>query len=89
MKVKKAGKFQHRELVYNRNTNEGGAVRRVYERSGVTMYVVAVPTDGHSWALGSYISDWAEGVLQLSNNERLKSSTLEMPASDLFITYLQ
>jgi hypothetical protein len=74
-------KFQHRDLVYNGNTKEDGAVRRVYERDGATMYEVAVPRHSNSWAEGYWISDWAEGVLQLSNNERLKFPGLEPPAS--------
>ena len=67
-------KFQIKDLVYNVNTKEDGAVRRVYETNGVTMYEVAVPKRGDAWAPDHYISDWAEDVLQLSNNERLKSS---------------
>ena len=69
--------FQHGDLVYNRNTKEDGAIRRAYESNGAAMYEVAVPQRGDSWAGGYYISDWAEDVLQLSNNERLKSSTLK------------
>jgi hypothetical protein len=71
------GNFQLRDLVYNRNTKEDGAIRRVYETNGAAMYEVAVPKMGDSWAGGYYISDWAGDVLQLSNNERLKSSSLE------------
>jgi hypothetical protein len=71
------GNFQHRDLVYNRSTKEDGAIRRAYESNGTAMYEVAVPQRGDSWAGGYYISDWAEDVLQLSNNERLKSSTLK------------
>jgi hypothetical protein len=71
------GNFQNRDLVYNRNTKEDGAIRRAYESNGAAMYEVAVPQRGDSWAGGYYISDWAEDVLQLSNNERLKSSTLK------------
>jgi hypothetical protein len=41
------------------------------------MYEVAVPQQGDSWAGGYYISDWAEDVLQLSSNARLRSSTLK------------
>jgi hypothetical protein len=70
------GNFQHRDLVYNRNTKEVGVIRRAYNSNGAAMYEVAVPQRGDSWAGGYYISDWAEHVLQLSSNKRLKSSTL-------------
>ena len=67
------GKFQFRDLVYNINTKEDGAVRRVYETRGITMYEVAVPIQGDAvGAPGHYISDWTEDVLQPSNNEHLK-----------------
>jgi hypothetical protein len=66
--------FQLTDLVYNRNTKEDGAVRRIYETNGAAMYEVAVPQERNSWAYGHYISDWAEDVLQLSNNEVLRSS---------------
>ena len=66
--------FQLRDLVYNRNTKEDGTIRRVYETNGAAMYEVAVPQQGDSWRGGYFISDWAEDVLQLSNNEPLKSS---------------
>jgi hypothetical protein len=69
--------FQLSDLVYNRNTKEDGAIRRAYETSGAAMYEVAVPRNGHSWAAGYYISDWAEDVLQPSANAPLKSSSLE------------
>jgi hypothetical protein len=70
--------------VYNRNTKEDGAVRKVYETNGVTMYEVAVPMQGDAWAPGHYISDWAEDVLRPSNNDRLKSSTYQVIGSDIF-----
>jgi len=41
------------------------------------LYEVAVPQRGDSWVGGYNISDWAEDVLQLSSNERLRSSTLK------------
>ena len=63
--------------MYNRTTKEDGVIRRAYESNGAAMYEVAVPQRGDSWAGGYYISDWAEDVLQLSSNERLKSSTLK------------
>jgi hypothetical protein len=66
--------FQLKDLVYNRNTNEDGIIRRIYETSGVAMYEVAVPQKRDTWTGGYYISDWAAGVLQVSNNELLKSS---------------
>ncbi len=67
-------KFKLTDLVYNRNTKEDGTVRRVYETNGVAMYEVAVPQNRDSWKGGYIISDWAEDVLQLSTNERLKAS---------------
>ena len=67
--------FQLKDFVYNRNTKEDGTIRRVYETNGVAMYEVAVPQKRDTWAAGYYISDWAKDVLQLSNNELLKSST--------------
>ena len=73
--------FELRDLVYNRVTKEDGAIRRVYKTNGatmaVTMYEVAVPRRGDTWAAGYYISDWAEDVLQFSDNESLNSSTFE------------
>jgi hypothetical protein len=68
-------KFQSRNLVYNRNTKEDGAIRKAYETNGAMMYEVAVPKKGDSWASGFYVSDWREDVLQSSNNLSLKSST--------------
>ena len=67
-------KFKLKDLVYNRNTKEDGTIRQIYETNGVAMYQVAVPQNRDSWAGGYYISDWGEDVLQLSNNELLKSS---------------
>ena len=66
--------FRLKDLVYNRNTKEDGTIRQIYETNGVAMYEVAVPQNHDSWTGGYYISDWAEDVLQLSNNELLKSS---------------
>ena len=65
--------FQLSDLVYNRNTKEVGTIRRIFETNGIATYEVAVPQKGDSWAAGYYISDWAEDVLQLSHNARLKS----------------
>jgi hypothetical protein len=67
------------------NAFENGAIRKVYETHGTTMYEVAVPMHGDAWASGFCISDWAEDALQLSDNVRLKSATLAVPASNLFV----
>ena len=75
-------KFQHRALLYNSITKEFGAVRQAHERDGVIIYEVAVPKDGKSW-IGFYLSDWPEDALELSDNENLKSSMLEMSDSNL------
>jgi hypothetical protein len=77
-----ARKFQQGDLVYNRNTKEDGAVIRVYETNGARMLEVAVPKHCDSWVTGCYLSDWAEDVLQLSNNECLKSSAFRAPSPD-------
>jgi hypothetical protein len=66
-------KFKLKDFVYNRNTKEDGTIRKIYETNGVAMYEVAVPQNRDSWTGGYYISDWAEDVLQLSNNEPLKA----------------
>jgi hypothetical protein len=76
-------KFQRGDLVYNRGTKEDGAVRHAYETNGSTMYEVAVPRDGDSWVAGWNVSDWAEDVLQLSDNERLKSPPFKDSSSRL------
>jgi len=47
------GKFQFRDLVYNISTKEDGAVRRVYETRGITMYEVAVPIQGDAVGTGT------------------------------------
>lgn len=77
-----AKKFQPGDLVYNRYTKEDGAVMRVYETNGATMYEVAVSRLGDSWSAGCYVSDWAEDVLQLANNGRLMSSVFRALSSD-------
>jgi hypothetical protein len=74
-------KFKREDLVYNRDTQEDGAVRRRYETAGAIMYEVAVTKLGDSWVAGYYVSDWAEDVLQPSTNERLRSSTRLVPVS--------
>lgn len=78
------GKFQFRDLVYNVNTKEDGAIRRVYETDGATMYEAAVPAEGDTWVSGYYVSDWAEDVLRFSVNERLKSATFRVLSSHIF-----
>jgi hypothetical protein len=70
-------KFEQGDLVYNRDMKEDGAVRRVYEANGITMYEMAVPKYGDWCAAWFYISDWSDDVLQLSGNEFLKSLTSE------------
>jgi hypothetical protein len=77
------GKFQHRDLVYNRITAEDGAIRKVYGATGAVMYEVAVPKPRGGWTAGFYISDWSEEVLQLSNNQNLKSSMEQMSDANL------
>ncbi len=42
-------KFQSRNLVYNRNTKEDGAIRKVYETNGAVIYEVAVPKNRDMW----------------------------------------
>ena len=69
--------FELEDLVYNRVTKEDGTIRRVYKTKGAAMYEVAVPKRGDTWAAGYYISDWAENVLQFSDNESLNSSKFE------------
>jgi hypothetical protein len=69
--------FELRDLVYNCVTKEDGAIRGVYKMNGVAMCEVAVPKLGDSWASGYYFSDWAEDVLQFSDNESLNSSKFE------------
>ena len=73
-------KFRMGELLHNHNTNEDGLVTRVYEVGGGIAYEVAVPIVRDTWAGSHYISDWAESVLELSRNARLKSS--RMPPRD-------
>jgi hypothetical protein len=69
--------FRLGDLVYNHATKENGAIQRVYTKNGAAMYEVAVPQQGDTWAAGYCISDWADDILQLSNNERLKSYPLK------------
>jgi hypothetical protein len=67
-------KFRKGELLHNRNTNEDGLAKRVYQFRGAFMYEVAVPVIRDSWAKSFYVSDWTEDVLELSQNARLKLS---------------
>ena len=48
------------------------------------MYEVAVPKDSESWS-AFYLSDWAEDGLQLSTNQQLKSSMLDMSDANLLM----
>jgi len=68
------GKIPTQRLGVQPQYERSGAIRRVYETNGAAMYEVAVPQKRDTWAAGYYISDWAEDVLQVSNNELLKSS---------------
>jgi hypothetical protein len=69
-----APKFRRGELLHNRNTDEDGLVKRVYQVGEIFMYEVAVPVIRDSWAGSHYVSDWAEGALELSRNVKLNSS---------------
>jgi hypothetical protein len=69
-----APKFRKGELLHNRNTDEDGLVKRVYQSGEVFMYEVAVPVIRDTWAGGHYVSDWNESVLELSRNAKLNSS---------------
>jgi hypothetical protein len=66
--------FRTDDCVYNQNTKEHGLVRQVYERDGVTMYKVWLPATPGSMQWGHLVSDWAEGVLELSDNLLLRSN---------------
>lgn len=66
-------KFRKGELLHNRNTNEDGLVKTVYQVGEVFMYEVAVPVIRDSWGKSFYISDWAESPLELSRNANLKT----------------
>jgi hypothetical protein len=56
-------KFSIGVLVHNRNTNEDGLVKRVYEVGGAVMYEVSVPATTPPI---HYTSDWGESSLELS-----------------------
>jgi hypothetical protein len=66
--------FRKGDLLHNHATNEDGSVRKVYKKGGLVMYEVWVPRQANSWKLGHDISNWAEGVLGLSCNDRLMDS---------------
>jgi hypothetical protein len=61
-------KFLLLDSVYNRNTREDGTIRRIYETNGGAMYEVTMPQQDDDGTTGYYVSDWAEDVLQLSDN---------------------
>jgi hypothetical protein len=62
-------KFNVGVLLHNRNTNEDGLVKRVYEVGGAVMYEVSIPAT----PLTYNISDWGESPLELSNNKQMAS----------------
>jgi hypothetical protein len=66
-------KFRTGVLLHNRNTHEDGLVTKVYESTQPreTMYQVAVPIRRDTWACRHYVSDWAEGTLEFSDNAAL------------------
>jgi hypothetical protein len=68
--------FRLNEGVHNRNTKEHGLVRQVYEKDGVTMYKVWLPATTNSLRWGYFVSDWAEGVLEPSDNVLVKSASV-------------
>jgi hypothetical protein len=55
-------KFNIGALLHNRNTNEDGLVKRVYEVGGAVMYEVLVPASPITYN----ISDWGEAPLEAS-----------------------
>jgi len=68
-------RFRLGALLHNRNTKEDGVVTRVYQlfEGGETMYQVLVPAKHDSW-VRSWVSDWAEINLELSDNAALNSA---------------
>ena len=66
--------FRRHECVYNRDTKEHGLVKQVYEKNGVTMYKVFLPATPQLLRWGHFVSDWAEDVLELSDNVLLRSA---------------
>jgi hypothetical protein len=67
-------KFREGALLHNPEAREDGLVSRVYQSDGHTMYEVWVPVNRVTWALGHYVSNWAESKLELSDNAELESS---------------
>jgi hypothetical protein len=66
--------FRTDDCVYNQKTKEHGLVRQVYERNGVTMYKVWLPATTGLLRWGHLVSDWPEGILELSDNLLLRSN---------------
>jgi hypothetical protein len=66
--------FRPDECVYNRNTKEHGQVKQAYEKDGITMYQVWLPATPQLLGWGHFVSDWAEDVLELSDNVLLRSA---------------
>ena len=58
-------KFSIGVLLHNRNTNENGLVKRVYEIGGAVMYEVSVPAATRPI---HYTSDWEESFLEPASN---------------------
>ena len=69
--------FHPDECVYNRDTKEHGLVMQAYEKDGVTMYKVWLPATPNSLRWGHFVSDWAEDVLELSDNVLLAADAEE------------
>ena len=69
--------FRPDEGVYNRDTKEHGLVMQAYEKDGVTMYKVWLPATPNSLRWGHFVSDWAEDVLELSDNVLLAADAEE------------
>jgi hypothetical protein len=69
-------KFNIGVLLHNRNTNEDGWVKRVYELGGAVMYEVLILA---SSPLSYHISNWDESPLEPSNDKPLPSG---MPTRD-------
>jgi hypothetical protein len=67
-------KFREGAFLHNPETKEDGLVSRVYQLNGQTIYEVWVPVKPDTWALGHYVSDWAESQLEPSGNVNLRSS---------------
>ena len=66
--------FRPDDCVYNRDTKEHGLVKQVYEKDGITMYQVWLPATLELLRWGHFVSDWAEDVLDLSDNVLLRST---------------